>query len=105
MEPQQILYPGFFLDMLQRKVMVEEKEVLLTARNLMSSQSWRRHPGTCVYLCADRSHDLWRNGYRGRNVQQCLLSDRQPAEEAGERSTAPSVSSYRIWCRVSVEIA
>ena len=27
MEPQQIRYPGFFLDTLQRKVMVEEKEV------------------------------------------------------------------------------
>ena len=32
MEPQQIRYPGFILDMLQRKVMVEGKEVLLTAR-------------------------------------------------------------------------
>ena len=48
MEPQQILYPGFFLDMLQRKVMVEEKEVLLTARELMSSQSWPGIRDVCI---------------------------------------------------------
>ena len=49
MEPQQIRYPGFFLDTLQRKVMVEEKEVLLTAReNLMSSQSWPDIRDVCI---------------------------------------------------------
>ena len=45
MEPQQIRYPGFFLDMLQRKVMVEEKEVLLTAREFDVLAVMARHPG------------------------------------------------------------
>ena len=51
MEPQQIRYPGFFLDMLQRKVMVEEKEVLLTAREFDVLAVMARHPGR-VYTYA-----------------------------------------------------
>ena len=54
MEPQQIRYPGFFLDMLQRKVMVEEKEVLLTAREFDIFAVMARHPGrvyTYVQIC------------------------------------------------------
>ncbi|OUP80589.1 hypothetical protein B5F07_20705 [Lachnoclostridium sp. An169] len=51
MEPQQIRYPGFFLDMLQRKVMVEEKEVLLTAREFDILTVMARHPGR-VYTYA-----------------------------------------------------
>ena len=48
MEPQQIRYPGSFLDILQRKDMVEGKEVVLTAREfdilaLMARHSGRRH--------------------------------------------------------------
>ena len=72
MEPQQIRYPGFFLDMLQRKVMVEEKEVPLTAREFDILAVMARHPGTCVYLCSDLPPDLWGNGCRGRNVQYTL---------------------------------
>ena len=49
MEPQQILYPGFFLDMLQRKVMVEEKEVLLTAREFdILAVMARQSQGVCI---------------------------------------------------------
>ena len=51
MEPQQIRYPGFFLDMLQRKVMVEEKEVPLTAREFDILAVMARHPGR-VYTYA-----------------------------------------------------
>ena len=51
MEPQQIRYPGFFLDTLQRKVMVEEKEVLLTAREFDVLAVMARHPGR-VYTYA-----------------------------------------------------
>ena len=45
MEPQQIRYPGFFLDMLQRKVMVAEDEVLLTAREFDGLAAMPRPPG------------------------------------------------------------
>ena len=58
MEPQQILYPGFFLDMLQRKVMVEEKEVLLTAREFDVLAVMARHPGR-VYTYAQICHMIY----------------------------------------------
>ena len=44
----------FFLDMLQRKVMVEEKEVLLTAREFDVLAVMARHPGrvyTYTQIC------------------------------------------------------
>ena len=112
MEPQQIRYPGFFLDTLQCKVMVEEKEVLLTAREFDVLAVMARHPGR-VYTYAQICHmiygetDVGEETYSSaycliRNVQQCLLSDQQSAEKAGEGFTSSPVSSYRIWCRVSV---
>ena len=55
MEPQQIRYPGFILDMLQRKVMVEEKEVLLTAREFDVLAVMARHPGR-VYTYSQICH-------------------------------------------------
>ena len=58
MEPQQIRYPGFFLDMLQRKVMVEEKEVPLTAREFDILAVMARHPGR-VYTYAQICHLIY----------------------------------------------
>ena len=49
MEPATDPISGFFLDMLQRKVMVEEKEVLLTAREFdILAQSWPGIQGVCI---------------------------------------------------------
>ena len=57
MEPKQIRYPGFSLDMLQRKVMVEEKEVLLTAREF----------DVLVYGETDVGEEMYSSAY-------CLIS-------------------------------
>ena len=76
MEPQQIRYPGFFLDTLQRKVMVEEKEVLLTAREFDVIAVMARHPGrvyTYAQICrmiygeTDVGEEMYSSAY-------CLIS-------------------------------
>ena len=76
MEPQQIRYPGFFLDTLQRKVMVEEKEVLLTAREFDVLAVMARHPGrvyTYAQICrmiygeTDVGEEMYSSAY-------CLIS-------------------------------
>ena len=76
MESQQIRYPGFFLDMLQRKVMVEEKEVLLTAREFDVLAVMARHPGrvyTYAQICrmiygeTDVGEEMYSSAY-------CLIS-------------------------------
>ena len=76
MEPQQIRYPGFFLDMLQRKVMVEEKEVPLTAREFDILAVMARHPGrvyTYAQICrmiygeTDVGEEMYSSAY-------CLIS-------------------------------
>lgn len=69
MEPQQIRYPGFFLDMLQRKVMVEEKEALLTAREFDILAVMARHPGR-VYTYAQ----ICRMMYGGTDVEEAYSS-------------------------------
>ena len=69
MEPKQIRYPGFSLDMLQRKVMVEEKEVLLTAREFDVLAVMARHPGR-VYTYAQ----ICRMMYGGTDVEEAYSS-------------------------------
>ena len=102
MEPQQIRYLGFFLDMLQRKVMVEENEVLLTARGIDVLAVMARHPGRVytyaqiyrmIYGETDIGEEMYSSAY-------CLIGSLRKKLEKDPR--APSVSSYRIWCRVSV---
>lgn len=76
MEPQQIRYPGFFLDMLQRKVMVEEKEVLLTAREFDVLAVMARHPGR-VYTYAQICHMIYGETDVGEETYSsayCLIS-------------------------------
>ena len=105
MEPQQIRYPGFFLDTLQRKVMVEDtlqrkvmvegKEVLLTAREFDVLAVMARHPGrvyTYTQICrmiygeTDVGEETYSSAY-------CLISSlRKKLEKAGEGTTAPPVS-------------
>ena len=72
MEPQQIRYQGFFLNMLQRKVMVEEKEVPLTAREFDILAVMARHPGrvyTYAQICrmnygeTDVGEEMYSNAY------------------------------------------
>ena len=82
--------------------MVEEKEVLLTAREFDVLAVMARHPGR-VYTYTQICRMIYGETGAGEETYSsayCLIL--QPAEEAGERSTASSVSSYRIWCRVSV---
>ena len=76
MGPKQIRYPGFSLDMLQRKVMVEEKEVLLTAREFDVLAAMARHPGrvyTYAQICrmiygeTDVGEEMYSSAY-------CLIS-------------------------------
>ena len=68
--------PGFFLDTLQRKVMVEEKEVLLTAREFDVLAVMARHPGrvyTYAQICrmiygeTDVGEEMYSSAY-------CLIS-------------------------------
>ena len=76
MEPQQIRYQGFFLDMLQRKVMVEEKEVLLTAREFDILAVMARHPGR-VYTYAQICHLIYGETDVGEEMYSsayCLIS-------------------------------
>ena len=76
MEPQQIRYPGFILDMLQRKVMVEEKEVLLTAREFDILAVMARHPGR-VYTYAQICHLIYGETDVGEEMYSsayCLIS-------------------------------
>ncbi|HJB15574.1 MAG TPA: winged helix-turn-helix domain-containing protein [Candidatus Blautia excrementipullorum] len=76
MEPQQIRYPGFFLDTLQRKVMVEEKEVLLTAREFDVLAVMARHPGR-VYTYAQICHMIYGETDVGEETYSsayCLIS-------------------------------
>ena len=76
MEPQQIRYPGFFLDMLQRKVMVEEKEVPLTAREFDILAVMARHPGR-VYTYAQICHLIYGETDVGEEMYSsayCLIS-------------------------------
>ena len=73
MEPQQIRYPGFFLDMLQRKVMVEEKEVPLTAREFDILAVMARHPGR-VYTYAQICHLIYGETDVGEESAYCLIS-------------------------------
>ena len=75
MEPQQIRYPGFFLDMLQRKVVVEGKEVVLTAREFDVLAVMARHPGrvyTYEQICGILygETDVWKKTY---NNIYCLI--------------------------------
>ena len=75
MEPQQIRYPGFFLDMLQRKVMVEGKEVALTAREFDLLAIMARHPGrvyTYEQICCILYGEayVWKETY---NSVYCLI--------------------------------
>ena len=67
---------GIFLDMLQRKVMVEEKEVLLTAREFDILAVMARHPGrvyTYAQICrmiygeTDVGEEMYSSAY-------CLIS-------------------------------
>ena len=76
MEPQQIRYSGFFLDTLQRKVMVEEKEVLLTAREFDVLAVMARHPGR-VYTYAQICHMIYGETDVGEETYSsafCLIS-------------------------------
>ena len=76
MEPQQIRYPGFFLDMLQRKVMVAEEEVLLTAREFDVLAVMARHPGR-VYTYAQICHMIYGETDVGEETYSsayCLIS-------------------------------
>ena len=76
MEPQQIRYPGFFLDTLQCKVMVEEKEVLLTAREFDVLAVMARHPGR-VYTYAQICHMIYGETDVGEETYSsayCLIS-------------------------------
>ena len=88
MEPKQIRYPGFSLDMLQRKVMVEEKEVLLTAREFDVLAVMARHPGrvyTYAQICrmiygeTDVGEEMYSSAYCNRyNHQGALLFTQRP---------------------------
>ena len=76
MEPQQIRYPGFLLDTLQRKVMVEEKEVPLTAREFDILAVMARHPGR-VYTYAQICHLIYGETDVGEEMYSsayCLIS-------------------------------
>ena len=76
MEPRQNRYPGFLLDMFQRKVMVQEKEVLLTAREFDILAVMARHPGR-VYTYAQICHLIYGETDVGEEMYSsayCLIS-------------------------------
>lgn len=104
MEPKQIRYPGFSLDMLQRKVMVEEKEVLLTAREFDVLAVMARHPGrvyTYAQICRmiygemDVGEEMYSSAY-------CLISSLRKKLEKEPRPPRYLDTVYGVGYRFEI---
>lgn len=104
MEPQQIRYPGFFLDMLQRKVMVEEKEVLLTAREFDILAVIARHPGR-VYTYAQICHMIYGETDVGEEMYSsayCLVASMRKKLEKEPRHPRYLDTVYGVGYRFEI---
>ena len=104
MEPQQIRYPGFFLDTLQRKVLVEGKEVLLTAREFDVLAVMARHTGrvyTYAQICrmiygeTDVGEETYSSGY-------CLISSLRKKLEKDPRHPRYLDTVYGVGYRFEI---
>lgn len=104
MEPQQIRYPGFFLDTLQRKVMVEEKEVLLTAREFDILAVMARHPGR-VYTYAQICHLIYGETDVGEEMYSsayCLVASMRKKLEKDPRHPRYLHTVYGVGYRFEI---
>lgn len=104
MEPQQIRYPGFFLDMLQRKVMVEEKEVPLTAREFDILAVMARHPGR-VYTYAQICHLIYGETDVGEEMYSsayCLVANLRKKLEKDPRHPRYLHTVYGVGYRFEI---
>ena len=103
MEPKQIWYPGFFLDMLQRKVMVEKKEVLLTARDdLLAVMA--QHPER-VYTYAQICHIIYEETDVGEEIYSsayCLISSLRKKLEKEPRHPRYLDTVYGVGYRFEI---
>ena len=70
-QPQKIRYPNFYLDISQRKVVVEGKEVRLTAREFDLLYLMARHPGR-VYTFQQISHMIHDLGEYQEETYSCV---------------------------------
>ena len=104
MEPQQIRYPGFFLDMLQRKVVVEGKEVVLTAREFDVLAVMARHPGrvyTYEQICGilygetDVGEEMYSSAY-------CLVASMRKKLEKDPRHPRYRHTVYGVGYRFEI---
>ena len=104
MEPQQIRYQGFFLNMLQRKVMVEEKEVPLTAREFDILAVMARHPGR-VYTYAQICHLIYGETDVGEEMYSsayCLISSLRKKLEKEPRHPRYLDTVYGVGYRFEI---
>lgn len=104
MEPQQIRYPGFFMDMLQHKVIVEGKEVLLTAREFDILAVMARHPGR-VYTYAQICHMIYGETDIGEEVYSsayCLVASLRKKLEKDPRHPRYLHTVYGVGYRFEI---
>ena len=104
MEPQQIRYSGFLLDILQRKVFVEGKEILLTAREFDVLAVMARHPGrvyTYAQICCmiygemDVGEEMYSSAY-------CLISSLRKKLEKEPRHPRYLDTVYGVGYRFEI---
>ena len=97
MEPQQIRYPGFFLDMLQRKVMV-------TAREFDILAVMARHPGR-VYTYAQICHMIYGETDAGEEMYSsayCLVASLRKKLEKDPRHPRYLHTVYGVGYRFEI---